>query len=109
MELAISLASALARHRTSSAAHCSSSSTYCNSDRFKWLFFSFTLAIPMSFDLGKDVMPDSDASRFETCRTSPHLVLAVDLVEGVISEGAGAVRGPDLLEQPLRPGRRGES
>ena len=63
----------------------------------------------MSFDLGKDVMPDSDASRFETCRTSPHLVLAVDLVEGVIREGAGAVRGPDLLEQPLRPGRRGES
>ena len=33
MELAISLASALARHRTSSAAHCSSSSTYCNSGR----------------------------------------------------------------------------
>ena len=41
-------------------------------------------------------------------RYPPHLVLAVDLVEGVIGEGAGAVRGPDLLKQPLCSGRRGE-
>ena len=38
----------------------------------------------------------------------PHLVLAIDLVEGVIGKSTGAVRGPDLLEQPLRSGRRSE-
>ena len=38
----------------------------------------------------------------------PHLIGAVDGVEGVVGEGSGAVRGPDLLEQSLCPGRRGQ-